>query len=166
MSDEVQNDTKELCEEKDRELIASWDKEARTLETAEDLVKFIEKLESYNHGYGSVVEAIIAAMRGAFSVMNKKQHITGFQAQFIAWAMLYEFLGIEKDRPLKLVNIGDMLYPQGEEVFAKRMSDAHWNWLVEKAEAKLKENPPAHEDVRKHWQSIVDGKVPFGYKVD
>ena len=90
--------------------------------------------------------------------------ITGFQASFIGWEMIKEFFH-ESKIGMRLVDYEDMLYPQYEEKFKKIISKDIWESLQKQAEINLKESPDAHPKVIKHWKSIVEGKVPFGYKV-
>jgi hypothetical protein len=67
---------------------------------------------------------------------------------------------------LKLINYDDMLYPQLEHKFEKTITPDVWDALQTEAAARLKEHPDwTHPNVVSHWQSIVDGKVPFGYSV-
>ena len=59
-----------------------------------------------------------------------------------------------------------MLYPQYEYKFDKTISPETWSALQNEASRKLQESSGfVHPDVVKHWKNIVDGKVPFGYKV-
>lgn len=59
-----------------------------------------------------------------------------------------------------------MLYPQHADKFEKTITSKCFKKLQDEAANRLKEDFSfAHPDVVKHWQSIVDGVVPFGYKV-
>ena len=43
-----------------------------------------------------------------------------------------------------------------------------WSWLQKEASKELKEESrsnPSHSDHVNHWQSIVDGDIPFGFKL-
>ena len=66
---------------------------------------------------------------------------------------------------LKLVNYDNMLYPQDSDHFEKTISSDVWNKIQAQAKELLAETTNAHPVVRAHWQSIVDGQVPFGYVV-
>ena len=106
-------------------------------------------------------------MLGAFNYINRSPvgGITGFQAGFIGWAAIMEFMGIKKDSPVRIVKYENMLYPQYRENFDKTISQETWKYLQEEARKNLEENSSANPRVIEHWQSIVDGKVPFGYEV-
>ena len=58
-----------------------------------------------------------------------------------------------------------MLYPQYEYKYEKTIDKITWENLQKAAKKNLEESPDAHPDVIKHWQSIVDGNIPFGYKI-
>ena len=65
---------------------------------------------------------------------------------------------------MRLVNYDDMLYPQYDHKFAKVLDHGMWAYLQKAAAEKLAQHHGAPE-VQAHWQSIVDGVVPFGYRV-
>lgn len=74
---------------------------------------------------------------------------------------------------LKLIDYDNMLYPQYEYKFDKVISDETWKDIQEQARKNLegleeldKEHRLVHPDVIAHWQSIVEGQVPFGYRVE
>lgn len=65
----------------------------------------------------------------------------------------------------------NMLYPQYENDFCEKIISSYtWEYLQKRAKEFLEETNNgkwmAAAEVRKHWQSIVDGKVPFGYTVE
>jgi hypothetical protein len=66
---------------------------------------------------------------------------------------------------LRMLNFDDMLYPQYDYKFAKTISAEQFEKIKEQAKENLEKNEHAHPDVIKHWQSIVDGKVPFGFTI-
>lgn len=66
---------------------------------------------------------------------------------------------------LKIIDYDDMLYPQYYDKFKKTISRETFEELQKEAEENLKNTEYAHPNVVAHWQSIVDGKVPFGYKI-
>lgn len=147
----------------------SWHVAAEEVSTVEQLSKFVTSLiEDYEHDYGTIVHAIKAAMTAAYKVVNRSPQggITGFQAGCIGWMLIDQFHGrsvIGK----RIMNYDHFLYPQYEEQFKPVLSKEVW----EKLQATAKENleskdVQASEKVREHWQSIVNGVVPFGYSVE
>lgn len=72
----------------------------------------------------------------------------------------------------------DFIYPQFAEKYEARdkvISRFAWQWVQEKARQALKETESqncdgamesyAHENVVRHWKSIIRGEVPFGYRI-
>lgn len=67
---------------------------------------------------------------------------------------------------LKLIDYDKMLYPQYEYRFRKTIDESTWNRLQETAKKHLEERDDyVSDNVKAHWESIVAGKVPFGYYV-
>lgn len=149
-----------------------WLKEAHE-QTLETLPKFINHLlNDYGHDYGTCVKAVVAAMIGTFSAFNKEEGFTGFQAGFIPWMIMNEFWG-ESKIGRKVIDFGKMIYPQNEDYFDKTIRLSTWDRLkdlakenIEKFDVLAKDNKNyADPVVYKHWKSIAEGNVPFGYKI-
>lgn len=137
--------------------------EART-QTLETLPAFLTKLtQDYQHDYGTICKAIaVAAVAAANAVDASPQGgITGFQAGAVMWEFIRGWQGIQG--PLRLVRYGEMLYPQCADKFATTIPRSVFAELQRLAGERLAAGDYAHPDVRAHWQSIVDGVVPFGY---
>ena len=66
---------------------------------------------------------------------------------------------------LKIVNYDEMLYPQYDYKFDKCISLETFRAMQSQAKELLKNKNFAHPDVVKHWESIANGEVPFGYTV-
>ena len=62
-----------------------------------------------------------------------------------------------------MIDYDDMLYPQYDDKFDKTINTHTFNTLQNEAKKLLEDT--AHPVVKAHWQSIVDGVVPFGYKI-
>ena len=85
----------------------------------------------------------------------------------------------EHDCGRKLLNYDYMLYPQYEDHVEKTIDLETWIKMQEKAsenyneylseKARLENGDeyafPASKKVAAHWRSIIDGNVPFGFKV-
>ncbi len=151
------------------EVLPQWEREMSELRTPEDLARFVHHLmDDYEHDYGTVCYALgYAAVAGA-TVANRHPHqggITGFQAGFVMWLFIQKWL--HEEGPLALVRYSNMLYPQYEDRFEKTISKGTWEWLQAEAKKYLAEHAEnfPHPNVMAHWQSIVDGVVPFGFTV-
>lgn len=146
-----------------------WFKDAfdQTFETLPAFMKHV--MDDYQHDYGTVCHAIsacaIAAASAADTMDGACGGITGFQAGFIMWDFIKHWLYEGNKTGLKIIDWDNMLYPQYEYKFDKTISKSLWEKIQEQAKESLKNAPNAVESVVEHWQSIVDGKVPFGYKV-
>lgn len=139
---------------------------AGEVKTTKDLVKFIEEVTTYKHDYGTIVYGCYAAMKAAFNVVNRSPMggITGFQAGCLGWEAVKEFLSIKG--PAKLVKYDSMLYPQYADHFEKTIDKETWEHLQKEAKRLTAEEAGvAHPNVKAHWQTILDGVVPFGYVV-
>ncbi len=142
-----------------------WMVEAKQM-NMEKLPEFLRKLtEDYNHDYGTICHAMAAAaIAAAWAVERSDQGgITGFQAGCVMWEMI-EGWGTFDEGPKRMLAYKNMLYPQYANRFDRTISPDTWKWLREKAAESLKE-PVMHDDVRNHMRSIVDGKVPFGFRI-
>lgn len=137
----------------------------RRSEAPEDVASFIKELLAAEHTYSSCVYATAGAALAAGHLMASRLGITGFQAGCVMWEFVREWLDL--DGVVRLVQYRDMLYPQYESKFAKAITPDVWEDLQSEARkllAKERRNG-ASSPVVAHWQSIVDGRVPFGYEV-
>ena len=144
-----------------------WQEYITHIETIEEFDDFFNSLmNNYYFDYGTQCRAIgLLAVAAAWLGANTGL-ITGFQASFVMWEFIQNWTYRNNKTGLKIMDYDNMLYPQYEYKFDKTISPETWNALQNEASRKLRESSEfAHSDVVKHWKSIVDGKVPFGYKV-
>lgn len=151
-----------------------WFEEAKE-QTIETLPKFINHvMNDYGHNYGTICHAIAACSLAAAWAANKHEqgYITGFQARFVMWDFIKEWMYSSNQSGLRIVDYDDMLYPQYEYKFDKVISNETFESIQKAAKELLDEHKSTpedqryvHPDVIKHWKSIVDGNVPFGYKI-
>ena len=92
--------------------------------------------------------------------------ITGFQAGFVMWDFIKDWSFRGNKCGLKIVNYDDMLYPQYNHKFQKTISKDTFEALQKAAENNLKKHQYSSSAVINHWESIVDGNVPFGYIIE
>ena len=154
-------------------LEVEWLKEAHE-QTLETLPKFIDHLmNDYEHDYGTCVKAAAAAMVGTFAAFNKQEGFTGFQVGFIPWMMMDEFWG-ESKVGRKVIDFDKMLYPQYDFMYEKTIRPKTFARLKEVAKEKIEkadkaiangDNNSVHPSVYRHWKSIAEGNIPFGYKI-
>jgi hypothetical protein len=148
----------------------AWMEKAKGM-TLEDLPAFLKELtEDYEHDYGTICHAIAAgAVAAAWAIERTQQGgITGFQAGAIAWEILRGWGGITLGEcGSRFQNMDDLLLPQYEMHFNSISKDTLQR-IQEKAKSNLEENRTdmVAPHVVAHWQSIANGKVPFGLKVN
>ena len=169
---EAEESTREMREEMDKPdykekfdtLVKEWEQEARK-QTLKTLPGFLAKLAEHKHDYNSIVQAVAFAALGAACAMDHSPHggITGFQAGGVFWEFYRAWL--HEDGPVRLVKYQEMLWPQYEEQFGKTVSPSTLEWLQEKARKELAEIGDRNAHYKKHMQDIVDGKLPWGYRV-
>lgn len=133
------------------------------------MVDYIKGIKNnYNFGYGDAPRAIAQACLAVGWYLSSEFGITGFQASFVMWDFICGWSKTDNKTSLKLVDYDDMLFPQYEDKFDKTISEDIWV-SIQKAAKELLED--SHKDgnvsfnVYNHWKSIVDGKIPFGYKL-
>lgn len=145
------------------ELWGEWEKEAKT-QTAETLPAFIAKLMAFDHDYGTICNAIAAAAIGAAWAVERgpRGGITGFQAGRVTWRFLESWNSLKN--PARLLDYGNMLYPQYEKSF-RAIPKSTWEWLRAEAAKNLAEKDSLHAAVAAHMRAIVEGEVPFGMSI-
>lgn len=143
------------------------DAKKQTLETLPAFMNHV--LNDYCHDYGTIVHAISACALAVARAADKSEQgsITWFQASCVMWDFISQWSYSSNKCGLRIVDYDNMLYPQYEFKFSnKEISQSVWKSLQKQAEELLKaEKAYAHEKVIEHWQSIIGGNVPFGYKV-
>lgn len=143
----------------------------RKIDTFEDLVSYLEFIKNNcNTDYGTAPRSIAQASAAVAWYFADEFGITGFQAGFVMWDFIIDWNYRSNKCGLKIVDYDSMLYPQYAYRFEKVISGETWAALQEQARKNLEEVDQEHHSphpaVIAHWQSIVDGQVPFGYKIE
>lgn len=150
-----------------KELREGWYNEARQ-QTIETLSVFIQKLADYKHDYNTICYACGAAALAAATAIDRSPSggITGFQAGAIMWEFVSEWLQ-EQNKPMRLIKYENLLYPQYNHDFDKVISQETADWLRDQAKLRLSERQDsAHPAVIAHWEAIVAGNLPFGFRIE
>ena len=137
----------------------------QTLESLQGFINHI--INDYEHDYGTICHAMSACSIATMWAINKTDQggITGFQAGAIMWEFIKHWNYTDNKTGMKMVNYDDMLYPKYDYKFQKTITESIWKSIQDVANNRLKENKTAHPKVIAHWKSIVNGKIPFGYKI-
>ena len=145
-----------------------WYKDARnqTIDTIGEFTRHL--MEDYRHDYGTVCHAIAASMMATMYAANDTEYsITGFQASQVMWEVIKHMIFTTNQIGLRIIDYDKMLYPQYESFFTDRkITKEQFEMLQKVAKEKLElDRDGMHPKVVKHLESIVDGKVPFGYTI-
>jgi hypothetical protein len=162
--EENMSDKKQITEETGEHEAWYQEAEKQTLATSPE---FLSRLaNNYSHDYGTICHAIAASGLAAMYAMNESPQggITGFQGSCVMWEFIRRW-GAYKS-PLRLVDYGNMLYPQYEDKFQKTIPESAWEYLQKEAANNLEKKTDASQDVINHWKSILEGVVPFGYVIE
>jgi hypothetical protein len=126
--------------------------------------------EDYQHDYGTCVIAAASCGKAGYDYVASVLGMTGFQMSCVMWEMVQDLT--HGDSPKRLIDYDNMLYPQYEYKFTRQsITPSTMEWLQQQAAEKIAEDNSrgadmcAHPDVRKHWEEIIAGVVPFGYVV-
>lgn len=142
----------------------------KKVETKEQLLEVIDSIvNKQDHDYGTIAVGTFQAMMATFNYVNRSPNggITGFQAIFLGWAFVDEFMLSCRNKPKKIINYGDLLYPKYGNKFEKVISKETHEWLIKEAKKHLEDDSiHAHEDVIKHWQNVANGEIPFGFTLE
>lgn len=163
----------EKLKEKLKELYSAARKQ-----TPETFPSFMQELiANYAYDYGTITHALAAAAIGAASALDSSDvgGITGFQAGFVMWNFVKEWYFPNNKCGLKIVDYDEFLYPQYRDKFEKALNKSTWDAIQEQAKKYIDEDNSliaiggnsihAHPNVRKHWEKIAAGEVPFGFYV-
>lgn len=147
------------------ELRDKLSEERKDIKSFDKLISFLQNVkENCNTGYGEAPRAISQAALATAWYLASDFGITGFQAGFVMWDFIKDWQYRNNKCGLKMVNYDDMLYPQYEYNFTDRsLYTDIFEAMQKEAKELLTNSKGAHPNVIAHWQSIVDGNVPFGY---
>ena len=153
----------------DMNLQDKWFKKAKSMRPEDFPEFFREMTEDYIHDYGTVCHAMAAIGLAAMWAFNNSEGarggITGFQAGCVMWDVIRHMNYEDNKCGLRLLNMDDLLYPQYEHKFTAISKDT-WDAVKKEAQKRLLERGAAHPDVVAHWESIVNGKIPFGLRIE
>lgn len=153
----------------DMGLHKEWYERAKSMKPNEFPEFFREMTEDYIHDYGTVCHAMAAVGLAAMFAFNNSEGarggITGFQAGCVMWQIIRHMNYENNKCGLRLLDMDDLLYPQYEHKFTEISKDT-WDAVKKEAKNRLLERGYAHPDVVAHWESIVNGKVPFGLRIE
>mgnify|MGYP003275648793 CR=1 FL=1 len=136
------------------------------IKTDEQLFEFIKDVkEKFNYGYGVAPRSIAQAAVAVADYLLCEMGCTSFQASCVMWDIIRDLNYTGNQCGLKIIDYDDFLYPQYKYKHQKAIGKDTWGNIQNQAKKNLEESGGCDE-VREHWQKIVDGIVPFGYTVE
>lgn len=155
-----------LEKENEFEAKETLQKERKNINSLDDLMNYIQNIkDNYNIGYGTAPRAIAQAALATAWYLSDVFGITGFQAGCVMWDFVRDWSYPHNECGMKIVDYDNMLYPQYEDNFQKTIRKDVFEALQKEAKKNLENHEFAHPNVVKHWKSIADGNVPFGYVI-
>lgn len=138
----------------------------KEIKSFDDLVSFLKDIkDNYNFDYGVAPRAIAQAALATAWYFASDFGITGFQAGFVMWDFIKDWSFRGNECGLRIIDYDEMLYPQYDDKFDKYISSETFMAMQKQAKELLNDEGYVHPAVVKHWKSIVNGEVPFGYTV-
>lgn len=148
-------------------------------EFADELISHCTSLKDGTDIYEQTVDSAASLAYAAIEMYSSMFGMTAFQIGCVTWQIIDKMMLEDHDCGMRLVNYNNMLYPQYDDRFEKTIEKDTWEALQKKAKELIEKNNeeirkkeagekyafPAGEKVVKHWESIANGNVPFGYTV-
>lgn len=153
--------------EANTDIVEGWHAKARDVVTMRDVVAFYDELANdYEHDYGTICHAMAALGIAAMRALNNSEQggITGFQAGCVMWEFIKHFMHMEG--PMRLIEYKDILYPQFDDKFDKKLSKEMLEWLQEKAKKAMDGNVMMSIAVAQRHHDIIAGKLPEGWSLE
>lgn len=164
------SEIKVITEKDNRADIDKWfaDAKKQTFETLPDFIRHV--MNDYGHDYGTVVHAIgacaVATAWACHRMEGARGGITGFQAGCVMWDFVRHWQYESNKCGLRIIDWDNLLYPQYADYFGGTISREVWEAVQKMAKELLEKRNAACGSVVSHWESIVDGKVPFGLAIE
>ena len=142
-------------------------KETKTIEDFNKLFNEMSKsidIEKEEDAREKITAVILAA--GHVMIQKFAKCVdTRDKAGQIMWNFIRHWLPEFAFSPLRIIIYEDMLYPQFEKNFKTITPDVA-NWVKKQAQALLESRKDVSPELKSHWQSIVDGKLPYGIMLE
>ena len=143
-----------------KELKEKWLEQVKTIDTPSKFNNFAQKVMfGYEHDYGTYVHALGVCFLAFIKVYGKR--LSGYQADCLMWSLIRDVFGHKDPIALKIVNYGDILYPQLCKNLKVAINDELGNQIVKVAQELLvKSGNDCHPKVKEHWEKLANGWLP------
>lgn len=102
----------------------------KNVKSIEELTELIKEVETdFNNGYGIVPRAIGSVCAVVGNYLSCQMGITGFQAGCAIFDFITGYLITDNKCGLRLIDFDEMLYPQYEYKFDKKLKKSTWELL-------------------------------------
>lgn len=144
--------------------------EVKKVKSIDDFVKMYEKmsksidLKNEEDAREKMTAVILSA--GHLMVQQFSACVdTRDKAGAIMWNFIRHWLPEFAFSPLRIIIYEDMLYPQFEKNF-KTVTPEVISWIQQQAKNLLESKKDVSPELKAHWQSIVDGQIPYGIMLE
>jgi len=139
----------------------------KKVKTPDDFKKFyveVSKIITEKNSEEIIAAIILAAAQmavGDFPKLISKKNKAGA----IMWNFIRHWMPEFAFSPLRILIYEDLLYPQFERNF-RTIDDSINVWIVDQAKRLLESQKASSPTLKAHWQSIVDGYIPYGLELE
>ena len=139
----------------------------KAIDSFEDLESFLVDIkDNYNTDYDTAVIAVAEAILATAYFFSYDYGLTGSQAGCVMWEFIRKYMYTTNRCGLRMLDYDEMLLPQYEFCFDKSISKETWGSVQKEAKRRLdKYSETAAPQVKRHWENIVNGIIPFGFIV-
>ena len=141
----------------------NWYALAETIDRAH-LSNYAQALRGNVETPEDLIHATVALADCAVSSMLKELDIKP-ELMYLISVLVFRRMNKMGDGFTSVTNYDDMLDPGNKHLFEKHISREAFEDLQEKAQELLDSVETVHPAFRKHWEVIVQGRVPFGYSI-
>lgn len=158
---------KEIQQEQDQQvnLFEQWYELANTIDV-DNLTTFAKTLKATTNTPEEILHSVVAAIKATTEAMLKDVEIEGMEnIRNIVSTLAYRKINNLGEGFTSVTDFDNMLNPQAKQLFDKYITEDAFLDLQQKAINLLKETEEqeVHPALVAHWNSIAQGRVPFGY---
>lgn len=172
----MEDSMKTVCEMEDKEYRDYLYRKAKKVRTKKNLdmflreaVKDMNNAELNRHNRKKVYTVSACMLAAAYYASNSdksdpEDRLKGFDASFAGLTDINDRLFfLCDDYMTKIVSYGHLLYPGNDFTFRNNniIPRDTWEYIQDKAQELLLKCPDAGPELRRHWYSIVGGRVPY-----
>ncbi len=134
----------------------------KAVKNEDDLKSLFEEIDKEGLTEENASDKMSALILAAGNVLVNKypKLFSKERSSNIMWQFIRHWLPEFAFSPLRMVIYEDLLYPQFEKNF-KTITPDIFKWVQESAKNSLERHKSASPALKAHWQSVVDGQIPY-----